>query len=203
MPEAALVASAAPIGVLALQGDVAEHLAALQRIGVAALAVKTEAQLASVCGLILPGGESTTLIRLLHRFALAAPLVARIRAGLPVWGTCMGMIVLAHEVAELEQETLDVLDICVRRNAFGRQMASAEVALDIPVLGPEPFPAIFIRAPWVESLGAGVEVLASHGGHGVLVRQGSILASAFHPELTHDDRLHHYFLGMITPFALD
>jgi len=129
---------------------VAEHLLALERVGVTPSAVKTRADLDAVDALIVPGGESTTVIRLIDRFGLAGPIRERVRAGMPFWGTCMGMIVAARDVADLEQETLDLIDITVRRNAFGRQIASAEVDLDVPVLGPAPFPAVFIRAPWVE-----------------------------------------------------
>jgi 5'-phosphate synthase pdxT subunit len=126
-----------------------------------------------------------------------APIKARVAAGMPLWGTCMGMIVAARDVAELAQETLDLIDITVRRNAFGRQIASAEVALDIPVLGAAPFPAVFIRAPWIERAGPGVEVLATHEGHGVFVRQGHVMATSFHPELTGDDRVHAYFARVV------
>jgi pyridoxal 5'-phosphate synthase pdxT subunit len=181
------------IGVLAVQGDVAEHAAALKRVGVRAQDVRTPGELAAVDALIVPGGESTTVIRLLERFGLIEPIVTRVRNGMPFWGTCMGMIVAAREVAGMEQKTLDLLDITVRRNAFGRQIASAEVPLDIPVLGAEPFPAVFIRAPWIERAGAGVEVLAARDGHGVFVRSGNVIGTSFHPELTGDDRLHRYF----------
>jgi 5'-phosphate synthase pdxT subunit len=186
------------VGVLALQGDVAEHVRALRRIGTEALEVKTERDLASVDALIVPGGESTTVIKLLERFGLVEPIKARVRDGMPFWGTCMGMIVAAHDVADLKQDTLDLLDITVRRNAFGRQIASAEVELAIPALGAKPFPAIFIRAPWVERAGPGVEVLASAEGHGVFVRQGNVIGTSFHPELTGDDRIHAYFAALAT-----
>ncbi len=184
------------VGVLALQGDVVEHVRALERIGARPREVKNERDLATVDGLIVPGGESTTVIRLLDRFALARPIVARVRGGMPFWGTCMGMIVAAHDVAELQLPTLDLLDITVRRNAFGRQIESAEVPLDIPALGAESFPAIFIRAPWVERAGPGVEVIAHVEGHGVFVRQKRVIGTAFHPELTGDDRVHRYFLKL-------
>jgi 5'-phosphate synthase pdxT subunit len=161
------------------------------------LAVKTEAGLASVDALVIPGGESTTVIRLLDRFALADPIVDRVRAGMPLWGTCMGMIVAASDVAGLEQRTLGLIDITVRRNAFGRQIASEEVDLEIPVLGEPAFPAIFIRAPWIERAGPGVEVLAEHGGHGVFVRSGHVMGTSFHPELTGDDRVHRYFVDLV------
>jgi len=185
------------VGILALQGDVDEHARALEALGTNVARVKTLGDLERVDGLIIPGGESTTVIRLLDRFELADPLVARVRAGLPLWGTCMGMIVAASEVADLEQRTLGLIDITVRRNAFGRQLASEEVPLEIPALGPKPFPAIFIRAPWIERSGPGVEVLASHGGHGVFVRAGNVMGTSFHPELTLDPRVHAYFMSMV------
>src|ERR1700722_4907433 len=142
--------SAPLVGVLALQGDVDEHCRMLESCGARTLRVKTTAELARVDGLIVPGGESTTVIRLLDRFEMTEPLVGRVRAGMPFWGTCMGMIVAARDVAGIEQKTLGLLDVTVRRNAFGRQLASEEIALDVPVLGAEPFPAIFIRAPWID-----------------------------------------------------
>ena len=185
------------VGVLALQGDVVEHVAALERAGARAIEIKTVDQLARMDGLVIPGGESTTVMKLLDRFGLAAPIVERVRAGMPLWGTCMGMIVAAHDVAGLEQPTLDLIDITVRRNAFGRQNDSAEVALPIASLGTTPFPAIFIRAPWIERVGPGVELLAERDGHGVMVRQGNVLGTSFHPELTGDPRVHAYFLKMI------
>ncbi len=185
------------VGVLALQGDVVEHLRALAAAGAAATAVKTRAELERVDGLIVPGGESTTVIRLLDRFELTEPLIARVRAGMPFWGTCMGLIVAARDVVGLEQKTLGLIDVTVRRNAFGRQLASAEVPLAIPALGAPDFPAVFIRAPWVERAGPGVEVLAEYEGHGVFVRSGNVLGTSFHPELTADGRVHAYFLKMI------
>ena len=185
------------IGVLALQGDVVEHLAALERAGARAIAVKTADELARVDGLVIPGGESTTVMKLLDRFGLAVPIVARVRAGMPLWGTCMGMIVAARDVSGLEQPTLGLIDITVRRNAFGRQNESAEIDLPIAALGAAPFPAIFIRAPWIERVGPGVDLLAARDGHGVMVRQGNVLGTSFHPELTHDPRVHAYFLQMV------
>ena len=185
------------IGVLALQGDVIEHLHALERAGARAFEVKSLAQLEAADALVVPGGESTTVIRLLERFELDEPIKARVRDGMPLWGTCMGLIVAAHDVADLEQKTLDLIDVTVRRNAFGRQIASAETPLDIPALGREPFPAIFIRAPWVERAGASVEILARHEGHPVMVRSGNVLGTSFHPELTNDARVHRYFLAML------
>jgi 5'-phosphate synthase pdxT subunit len=189
---------AAPnVGVLALQGDVVEHVHALERAGAMVTEVRTPADLSRVDALVVPGGESTTVIRLLDRFGLTQPIVDRVRSGMPFWGTCMGMIVAARDVADLEQETLDLIDVTVRRNAFGRQVDSAEVPLVIPALGSAPFPAVFIRAPWVERTGPAVETLAERDGHGVMVRQRNVLGTSFHPELTGDDRVHAYFLRMV------
>ncbi|HYW52788.1 MAG TPA: pyridoxal 5'-phosphate synthase glutaminase subunit PdxT [Candidatus Elarobacter sp.] len=185
------------IGVLALQGDVVEHVHALERAGADVVEVRTPDDLARVGGLVVPGGESTTVIRLLDRFGLTQPVKDRVHRGMPFWGTCMGMIVAARDVADIEQPTLDLLDVTVRRNAFGRQVDSAEVPLAIPALGEKPFPAVFIRAPWIERTGPNVETLAERDGHGVMVRQANVLGTSFHPELTGDDRVHRYFLDMV------
>jgi len=192
------VPSGPRIGVLALQGDVLEHLRAVEEVGAAPFPVKTGTDLRRADALIVPGGESTTVMKLLQRFELAQPIRERVAGGMPFWGTCMGMIVAAHDVVGApEQPTLDLLDISVRRNAFGRQAASAEVDLMIPALGAQPFPAIFIRAPWVERVGPLVRQLASLDGRAVLVRRDHILGSSFHPEMTADRRLHEYFLRMV------
>ena len=191
------MATSPTIGVLALQGDVVEHIAALEKAGAVAIPVKTQAELARVDGLVIPGGESTTVMKLLARFDMEAPIKARVRAGMPLWGTCMGMIVASHDVAGLEQPTLDLIDITVRRNAFGRQNESAEVQLPIAALGDKPFPAIFIRAPWIERAGPSVEILAERNGHGVMVRSGHVLGTSFHPELSNDERVHAFFLKMV------
>ncbi|MBV9272240.1 MAG: pyridoxal 5'-phosphate synthase glutaminase subunit PdxT [Candidatus Eremiobacteraeota bacterium] len=185
------------VGVLALQGDVVEHVAAMQRAGAETIPVKTPADLERVGGLVVPGGESTTVTKLMHRFDLWEPVARRAREGMPLWGTCMGMIVVSSGVVGLAQETLGLLDVDVRRNAFGRQNDSAEVDLHIPVLGEAPFPAVFIRAPWIERVGSDVRVLASYRGHGVMVQQGNVLGTSFHPELTQDDRIHAYFLAIV------
>lgn len=185
------------IGVLALQGDVVEHFAALQRAGAAAIAVKSPSDLAQVDALVIPGGESTTVMKLLERARLDRPIVERVRAGMPLWGTCMGMIVAARDVADLQQPTLGLIDITVRRNAFGRQNESAELDLSIRALGSDPFPAIFIRAPWIERYGSTVELLGERDGRGVMVRERNVLATSFHPELTDDPRVHRYFLAMV------
>jgi pyridoxal 5'-phosphate synthase pdxT subunit len=185
------------VGVLALQGDVVEHLTALQGAGANSVVVKSPADLSHVDALVIPGGESTTVMKLLGRAHLDAPIVERVRAGMALWGTCMGMIVAARNVAGLEQPTLGLIDITVRRNAFGRQNESAEVDLQIDALGAKPFPAVFIRAPWIERYGPTVELLAERSGRGVMARERNVLATSFHPELTNDRRLHRYFLTMV------
>ena len=186
------------IGVLALQGDFAEHVSVLRRLGSEAQEVRRPAELSDLDGLIIPGGESTTFCRLMSDFRLYEPLGAFLRTGVPVWGTCAGMIVLARRASDLDWPTLAALDITVRRNAFGRQVDSFETDLSVPALGAAPFHAVFIRAPTVEDVGEGVEVLAAlEDGRVVAVRQGNALATAFHPELTDDDRFHRYFLALV------
>jgi len=189
------------IGVLALQGDVREHVRILESLGARAVPVRRSAELASVDGLVLPGGESTTIIKLAVAFDLLEPLRAAVKEGLPAYGSCAGMILLADRIADgIEgQQTIGGLDVLVRRNAFGRQVDSFESDLDAPDLAePErPFHAVFIRAPWVEQVGPGVSVLARAADHVVAVRQGPLMATSFHPELTHDDRVHRYFLDLV------
>ena len=189
------------VGVLALQGDVAEHLRAVSLAGGQPLAVRRLSELDAVGGLIIPGGESTTIWKLLSIFELADPLRARISAGMPVFGSCAGMILLADRLVDRasEQETLGGLDVTVRRNAFGRQFDSFERDLPFSGLGGRPFHAVFIRAPWVEEAGPGVEILATEPDTGkiVAVRQGQALATAFHPELTQDNRVHKIFIDMV------
>jgi pyridoxal 5'-phosphate synthase pdxT subunit len=191
------------IGVLALQGDVREHLAALQRLDVPTLAVRRNAELEDCDGLVIPGGESTTMAKLARRFEMFEPLRKRIGAGLPVFGTCAGMIMLADRVEDgtADQETLGGLDITVRRNAFGRQVDSFEGEVDFVGLA-EPVHAVFIRAPWVEAVGPEVEVLSRVGsgeaaGRIVAVRQGSLLATSFHPEVEQDLRIHRLFVDLV------
>jgi 5'-phosphate synthase pdxT subunit len=185
------------IGVLALQGDVREHLSALETAGAAAVPVKRPDQLAGVDGLILPGGESTTIGKLLDRFDLLEPVRERARAGMPLWGTCAGLILMARAITGREDapHRLGVLDVSVRRNAYGRQTESFETDLDVAGLD-EPFRAVFIRAPVIEETGAGVEVLARFNDRPVLVRSESMLASSFHPEMTGDCRVHEMFVSM-------
>ena len=186
------------IGVLALQGDFAEHIGIFQRLGIAAQEVRHPQELAGLDGLVIPGGESTTVARLISEFALLEPLRERAQNGFPIWGTCAGMIVLAQRASALEWPTLGALAIAVRRNAFGRQVDSFETDLAVPALGQQAFHAVFIRAPIVEEVGDGVEVLAKlDNGNAVAVRQANALATAFHPELTEDDRFHRYFIDMV------
>jgi 5'-phosphate synthase pdxT subunit len=186
------------IGVLALQGDFAEHVSVLRRLGSEAREVRRPEELSDLDGLIIPGGETTTISRLMEEYDLAEPLRRLAQDSFPVWGTCAGMIVLARRASDLEWPTLAALDIAVRRNAFGRQVDSFEADLPVPSLGAAPFHAVFIRAPAVDEVGDGVEVLATlEDGRVVAVRQGNALATAFHPELTEDDRFHRYFLEMV------
>ncbi|SDJ89328.1 pyridoxal 5'-phosphate synthase glutaminase subunit PdxT [Streptomyces indicus] len=185
------------IGVLALQGDVREHLVALAAADAVARPVRRPEELAEVDALVIPGGESTTISKLAVLFGLLEPLRERVRAGMPVYGTCAGLILLADKILDPRsgQETVGGIDMIVRRNAFGRQNESFEASVDVRGLGP--VEGVFIRAPWVESVGAEVEVLAEHDGHIVAVRQGNVLATSFHPELTGDHRVHGLFVDMV------
>jgi 5'-phosphate synthase pdxT subunit len=189
------------IGVLALQGDVAEHRRAVTGTGATAVAVRRPAELDAVDGLIIPGGESTTMWKLADVFELMEPLRKRIAGGLPVFGSCAGMIMLATSLLDrIEgQETLGGLDVTVRRNAFGRQVDSFESDIDLKGVDGPPFRAVFIRAPWVEQAGPGVEVLGTEPRTGriVAVRQGPVLATSFHPELTRDGRIHQLFTEIV------
>ncbi|HEX3789334.1 MAG TPA: pyridoxal 5'-phosphate synthase glutaminase subunit PdxT [Pseudonocardiaceae bacterium] len=196
------------IGVLALQGDVREHLAALRAAGARAIPVRRPAELAEVDGLVLPGGESTTMSRLLNTFELLDPLRARLAEGMPAYGSCAGMILLAKELRDgrPDQHQLGALDLVVRRNAFGRQVDSFEGDLDFAEIDGGPVHAVFIRAPWVESAADHVTVLArvpdsanagAAAGKIVAVRQGRVLATAFHPELTGDGRVHELFVRIV------
>ncbi|WP_030787145.1 pyridoxal 5'-phosphate synthase glutaminase subunit PdxT [Streptomyces sp. NRRL S-920] len=186
------------VGVLALQGDVREHLIALASADAVARPVRRPEELAEVDGLVIPGGESTTISKLGALFGLLEPLRARVRDGMPVYGTCAGMIMLADKILDPRsgQETVGGIDMIVRRNAFGRQNESFEAAVGIKGIEGDPVEGVFIRAPWVESVGAQVEVLAEHAGHIVAVRQGNALATSFHPELTGDHRVHALFVEM-------
>lgn len=187
------------IGVLALQGDVREHLVALAAADAVARPVRRPEELAEVDGLVIPGGESTTMSKLAVVFGMLEPLRARVRSGMPVYGTCAGMIMLADKILDgrEDQETLGGIDMIVRRNAFGRQNESFEAAVEMAGVGGGPVEGVFIRAPWVESVGARAEVLAVHNGHTVAVRQDNVLATSFHPELTGDHRVHGLFVEMV------
>jgi 5'-phosphate synthase pdxT subunit len=190
------------IGVLALQGDFAEHIAALEAIGVTAVEVRLPSQLAALDGLIIPGGESTTITRLLDIYDLREPIKRLGAEGLPIWGTCAGAIVLAREATDLDRPNLGLMDIAVRRNAFGRQVDSFEADLRVAALGDPVFHAIFIRAPLIERAGTAVEVLARlDDGTVVAAREGALLATVFHPELSADRRFHELFAGMAAAFA--
>jgi 5'-phosphate synthase pdxT subunit len=200
------------IGVLALQGDVREHLRALEVSGATAMPVRRPAELDAVDGLVIPGGESTTIAKLAAAFELTEPLRKRLAGGMPAYGSCAGMILLADRIVDgvPGQETLGGLDVTVRRNAFGRQVDSFEEPIRMTGISGEPFHAVFIRAPWVESVGDGVEVLGATAGRAgcdtvaglsdgriVAVRQGGLLATSFHPELAGDARVHALFVRMV------
>ena len=189
------------IGVLALQGAFIEHINIMQKLGVEAFPVRLPDELGGLDGLIIPGGESTAMLNLMHSFNFLKPLRGLAQAGLPILGTCAGMIVMAKKVVNsigTNTETMALMDTAVRRNAFGRQVDSFETKLEMPALGDEPFPAVFIRAPIIESAQPPVEILAKlPDGTNVAARQGKLLATAFHPELSHDLRLHRYFLEII------
>jgi pyridoxal 5'-phosphate synthase pdxT subunit len=198
------VTRAPVIGVLALQGDVREHLAALRAEGAEPVPVRRPEELAGIDGLVIPGGESTTMAKLVARFGLLEPLRAAVAAGLPAYGSCAGMVMLADRLLDAppDQVTVGGLDVTVRRNAFGRQVDSFESTVVLEGLDGGPIPAVFIRAPWVEEAGAGVQVLGRVvGGHAdgriVAVRQGNLVATSFHPELTGDRRVHALFVDLV------
>jgi 5'-phosphate synthase pdxT subunit len=189
------------IGVLALQGDTREHLAALSEAGAEAIKVRRISELDSVDALVIPGGESTAMSKLLREFELLGPLRTRLADGMPAYGSCAGMILLATEIADAgtpgrEAVPLGAIDMTVRRNAFGRQVDSFEGDIAFKGLD-EPMHAVFIRAPWVERVGANVQVLAEAAGHPVAVRQGANLATSFHPEMTGDRRVHQLFVDIV------
>jgi pyridoxal 5'-phosphate synthase pdxT subunit len=193
------------VGVLALQGDVAEHVRALRASGAEPTAVRRAEELDRVDGLVIPGGESTTIWKLIDVFGLAEPLRKRIGDGMPVFGSCAGMIMLADRLPDPAsgQQTLGGIDMTVRRNAFGRQVDSFERDLDVTGIRGSKYRAVFIRAPWVEDVGPGVEILAADPGTSriVAVRQGAALATSFHPELTPDWRIHEMFVDMVREHA--
>ena len=189
------------IGVLALQGAFVEHVQMLQRLGATAREVRLPSDLDGLDGLIIPGGESTTIGKLLVHYELLEPLRKLVGSGFPIYGTCAGTILLAKDIGGLDQPLLATMDLVVERNAFGRQLQSFETELKIAGLGDEPFPAVFIRAPAITSTGPGVDVLASlENGTIVAARQDSLLVSCFHPELTQDDRFHRAFLKQVRAY---
>jgi pyridoxal 5'-phosphate synthase pdxT subunit len=187
------------IGVLALQGDVAEHLRAIEKCGATSFEVKVVEDLNRCDALIIPGGESTTIAKLARNFGLFDPLKEKIKGGLPIYGSCAGMILLADRVLDsmVGQETFGGMDVSVRRNAFGRQVDSFEDEIAFHTPEPVEIRAVFIRAPWVEEIGPSIKILASVDGHPVAIRSGNLLATSFHPELTEDLRIHQYFLDEI------
>ena len=196
-----MVAENLLVGVLALQGDFREHIRALVHCQAEAIEVRRLSELERIDALVIPGGESTTIVSLAKTFEIFQPIKKRIAEGMPTYGSCAGMIMLADRIvaAKEGQETFGGIDITVRRNAFGRQVDSFETDISAPAISNSPIPAIFIRAPWVEEVGKSVEVLASYEGsdgfaHAVAVRQGPLLATAFHPEITDDYNVHRYFL---------
>ncbi len=187
------------IGVLASQGAFAEHIAILRQLEVEALPVRLLQGLRGLDGLIIPGGESTSISKLIRDYNLMTEIRELAKNGLPIFGTCAGMILLANKISDSDAEPIGVMDITIRRNAFGRQTDSFETELKIPALGEKPFPGVFIRAPVIERSGSEVEILARLAdGTDVAARQKKLLASAFHPELTNDLRFHQYFLDIVT-----
>jgi 5'-phosphate synthase pdxT subunit len=193
------------VGVLALQGDVREHVSALAACGISPIEVKRPEELSEVDALVLPGGESTTISQLCEIFGLFEPIKARISAGMPTYGSCAGMILLADEILDAKegQKTFGGLDITVRRNAFGRQVDSFETDIDFADGSDQLIRAVFIRAPWVEKTGSEIQVLAAVDAHPVAVRSQTLLATSFHPELTGDHRIHRYFIEQVAKPALE
>jgi len=183
------------IGVLALQGAFREHIYALEALDVGAVAVRLPEQLAELAGLIIPGGESTAISKLMDSYGFYEPVAQRHASGMAVWGTCAGAILIARDVVDgiEDQRSLALMDVTVRRNAYGRQIDSFEADLDFAHIG-EPYRGVFIRAPWLESVGEGVEVLARHDGNIVAACEGRLLSTTFHPELTGDPRVHRFFI---------
>ena len=190
------------IGVLALQGAVAEHIAMFSALGAEAIPIRLPSQLDSLDSLVIPGGESTTIGQLLYEYHFIEPLRLLASKGFPLFGTCAGMILLAKKAADLQWQPVSAIDIEVKRNAFGRQVDSFEADLAIPALGDKPFHGVFIRAPIIDRVNPGVDILCRVNGSVVAVKQGKALACAFHPELTDDSRFHRYFLDLVTGEAI-
>ncbi len=185
------------VGVLALQGAVREHCRILEQLGVKPVKIKKVMQISKIDGLIIPGGESTTISKLLVKYNFIEPIKEFSDRQKPIYGTCAGLILLAKKITEGDQPLLELMKIEARRNAFGRQRESFESKLDIKDITPPPFNGVFIRAPWIESTGNNVKILSYFNDIAVMAREGHLLVSAFHPELTHDDRIHKYFINMI------
>jgi len=194
--------SVTTIGVLALQGAFREHIMSFEALGVSALAVRKPEQLDGCSGLVIPGGESTAIAKLMVTYGFYEPIRRRFADGMAVWGTCAGAILIAKDIVDglPDQEPLALMDVAVRRNAYGRQIDSFEADLDFDDLD-EPFRGVFIRAPWIESLGEGAVALATHDGHIVAAREERLLATTFHPELTGDPRVHRYFVESVVRSA--
>lgn len=185
------------VGVLALQGDFAKHMEMLERCGVEPVEIRSPEELENVDGLIIPGGESTTVGKLMARYGIDKKIIERVEQGMPLFGTCTGMIVMSKDIEGSDQQRLGLLNVTVRRNAFGRQVDSFEADLDVPEVGEAPVHAVFIRAPFITETRNNVNVLAEVDDKIVFIREGNCLAAAFHPELTDDCRVHEYFVGMI------
>lgn len=186
------------VGVLALQGAFREHIYSLEALDVAAVAVRKPEQLDDLAGLIIPGGESTAIAKLMDAYGFYEPIAERFSAGMALWGTCAGSILISQRVIDAlpDQRSLELMDTEIRRNAYGRQLQSFETDLDFAHLA-DPFRGVFIRAPWIESVGRGVEVLATHEGRIVAAREGRLLSTTFHPELTGDPRVHRFFIESV------
>ncbi len=187
------------VGVLALQGAFREHIVTLEALGVSGVAVRLPEQMNDLSGLIIPGGESTAIGKLMRTYGFYDAIRQQHGAGMAVWGTCAGAILMAREVLDAlpDQEELGLMDLAVRRNAYGRQVDSFEADVEVRGVEGGPFTGVFIRAPWIESVGDGVDVLASHDGHIVAAQEGDLMATTFHPELTGDPRVHRYFLDSV------
>ncbi len=185
------------IGVLAMQGAFQEHCKALEKLGVQAIEIRHPEQLDTVSGLIIPGGESTTIGKLMNEWGIIDKIKARAAAGMAIYGTCAGMILLAKKIIDSDQPRLGLMDVTVKRNGFGRQRESFEVELNVPDISQEPIKAVFIRAPYIESVGPNVEIMAQIDDKILIAREGKFFVTAFHPELTNDLRIHKYFLSIV------
>ena len=189
------------IGILALQGDFAEHFNIIGKLGIQPIEIRQPAQLKALDCLIIPGGESTTMLKLMYSYNLFQPIKELANNGLPIMGTCAGMVLLAKKVSNPDMNTLSLMDIEVRRNAFGRQLDSFETGISIPLLGDEPFPTVFIRAPLIDNAGPDIDIIGRLPDNKIVAAlQGNILALSFHPELSNDSRIHRYFLEKVASY---